>query len=44
MLGFKTKWEFECIILELAQIEVVLGLGFIVNKDPVMALTISYLP
>ena len=32
MLGFQTEWDFECIILGLTQIGVVLGLGFIVKQ------------
>ena len=44
MLGFQTEWDFECLILGLTQIGVVLGLGFIANKDPVLALTICHLP
>ena len=29
MLGFQTEWDFECLVLGLTQIGVVLGLGFI---------------
>ena len=29
MLGFQTEWDFECLILGLTQIGVVLGLHFI---------------
>ena len=29
MLGFQTKWDFECLVLGLTQTGVVLGLGFI---------------
>ena len=32
MLGFQTEWDFECIILVLTQIGVVLGLGFIAKQ------------
>ena len=32
MLGFQTEWDFECIILVLTQIVVVLGLGFIAKQ------------
>ena len=32
MLGFQTEWDFECIILVLTQIRVVLGLGFIAKQ------------
>ena len=33
MLGFLTEWEFECIILVLTKIGVVLGLGFIAKQS-----------
>ena len=29
MLGFQTKWDFECLVFGLTHIGVVLGLGFI---------------
>ena len=32
MLGFQTEWDFECLILGLTQIGVVLGLGFIAKQ------------
>ena len=32
MLGFQTEWKFECLVLGLTQIEVVLGLGFIAKQ------------
>ena len=32
MLGFQTEWDFECFVLGLTQIGVVLGLGFIANQ------------
>ena len=32
MLGFQTDWDFECLILGLNQLGVVLGLGFIVKQ------------
>ena len=42
MLGFQTKWDIECLVFDWTQIGVVLGLGFILNKDPVLALTICH--
>ena len=44
MLGFQTKWDFECLIFGLTQIGVVLGLGFIAKQRSGWALTICYLP
>ena len=32
MLGFQTEWDFECLVLGLTQLEVVLGLGFIATQ------------
>ena len=32
MLGFQTEWDFECLILSLTQIGVVLGLGSIAKQ------------
>ena len=32
MLGFQTEWDFECLLLGLTQIRVVLGLGFIAKQ------------
>ena len=32
MLGFQTEWDFECLVLGLTQIGVVLGLGFIAKQ------------
>ena len=32
MLGFQTEWDFECFVFDLAQIGVVLGLGFIAKQ------------
>ena len=32
MLGFQTDWDFECLVLGLTQLGVVLGLGFIVKQ------------
>ena len=32
MLGFQTKWDFECLVFGLTQIGVVLGLGFIAKQ------------
>ena len=32
MLGFQTEWDFECLVLGLTQIGVVLGLGFVVKQ------------
>ena len=32
MLGFQTEWDFECQVLGLTQIGVVLGLGFIAKQ------------
>ena len=32
MLGFQTEWDFECLVLVLTQIGVVLGLGFIAKQ------------
>ena len=32
MLGFQTEWDFECLVLGLTQLGVVLGLGFIVKQ------------
>ena len=32
MLDFYTEWDFECIILVLSQIGVVLGLGFVAKQ------------
>ena len=32
MLGFQTEWGFECLVLGLTQIGVVLGLGFIAKQ------------
>ena len=32
MLGFQTDWDFECLILGLTRIGVVLGLGFIAKQ------------
>ena len=36
MLGFQTEWDFECLLLGLTQIGVVLGLGFIVKQRSVL--------
>ena len=33
MLGFQTEWDFECLVLGLTQIGVVLGLGFIAKQS-----------
>ena len=33
MLGFQTEWDFECLLLGLTQIEVVLRLGFIAKQS-----------
>ena len=32
MLGFQTDWDFECLVLGLTQLRVVLWLGFIVKQ------------
>ena len=32
MLGFQIEWDFECLVLGLTQLGVVLGLGFIVKQ------------
>ena len=32
MLGFQTEWDFECLVLGLTQLGVVLGLGFIAKQ------------
>ena len=32
MQGFQTEWDFECLVLGLTQIGVVLGLGFIAKQ------------
>ena len=32
MLGFQTKWDFECLVLGLTQLGVVLGLGFMAKQ------------
>ena len=32
MLGLQTEWDFECLILDLTRIGVVLGLGFIAKQ------------
>ena len=32
MLGFQTDWDFECSVLGLTQLGVVLGLGFKANE------------
>ena len=32
MLRFQTKWDFECLVLGLTQLGVVLGLGFIAKQ------------
>ena len=32
MLGFQTEWDFECLVFDLTQIGVVLGLGFIAKQ------------
>ena len=32
MLGFQTEWDFECLVLGLTQIGVVLGLSFIAKQ------------
>ena len=32
MLGFQTEWDFECSVLGLTQLGVVLGLGFIAKQ------------
>ena len=32
MLGFQTEWDFECLILGLTRIGVVLGLSFIAKQ------------
>ena len=32
MLGFQTKWDFECLVFGLTQIGVVLGLCFIAKQ------------
>ena len=32
MLGFQTDWDIECLVFDLTQIGVVLGLGFIVKQ------------
>ena len=32
MLGFQTDWDFECLVFDLTQIGVVLGLGFIAKQ------------
>ena len=44
MLGFQTEWDFECLVLGLTQLEVVLGLGFITTQRSGFALTICHLP
>ena len=44
MLGFLTYWNIECSVFVWAQIGLFLRLGFIANKDPVLALTICHLP
>ena len=32
MIGFQTEWDFECLLLFLTQIGVVLGIGFIAKQ------------
>ena len=32
MLGFQTEWDFECLVFDLTQIGVVLGLDFKVKQ------------
>ena len=32
MLGFQTEWDFECLVLGLTQIGVVIGLSFIAKQ------------
>ena len=32
MLWFQTEWDFECFVLGLTQLGVVLGLGFMVKQ------------
>ena len=32
MLGFQNDWDFECLVFDLTQIGVVLGLGFIAKQ------------
>ena len=32
MLRFQTDWDFECLVFDLTQIGVVLGLGFIAKQ------------
>ena len=32
MLGFQTEWDFECLVLGLTHLGVVLGLGFVAKQ------------
>ena len=32
MLGFQTDWDIECLVFDLNQIGVILGLGFIAKQ------------
>ena len=32
MLGFQNDWDFECLVFDLTQIGVVIGLGFIAKQ------------